>query len=536
MTPDIAYGQLTPLLVVFGAAIVSVLVEAFVPTRHRYRTQMGLYLVGLVAAFVSVVALAGIQTVTAEGSVAVDGPALFLQGLTVLVAIGAGLLMGERTGGRGEGAGATQASGAVPVAETSGPARSAFSPGRVLASFAPQAAVAPGGDAERDAERAGVMQTEVFPLALFATGGLMLFPAASDLITLFIALEVLSLPLYVLCGMARRRRLLSQEAAVKYFLLGSFSSAFFVYGVALLYGYAGTVEYAGIAEAVRSGGHNGLALVGMAMVSVGLLFKVAAVPFHTWTPDVYQGAPTPITAFMAAGTKIAAFGAILRFFYTAVPDLHADWRPVMWVIAALTMIVGTVVGVAQNDVKRLLAYSAIAHAGFLLTAVLGFPAGVAPTLFYLAAYGISTIGIFAVAGLVRDADGAEIGDLRAWSGLGRRQPLIAGLFALFLLALAGIPLTSGFIAKFAVFSAAVAGGAVTLVVIGVLTSAIAVSFYIRVIVVMFFRESESSSVAFATRPVTLGVIIVAAVVTVALGIAPQPLLDLADQAAFAVTF
>ncbi|OAH63762.1 NADH-quinone oxidoreductase subunit N [Dietzia cinnamea] len=561
MTPDIAYSSLVPLLVVFGTAIVSVLVEAFAPSRHRYRAQVVLYLGGLAAALVAVVALAGTRTVTAGGAVAVDGPALFLQGATVLVAIGAGLLIGERARvgveERAAAAGAAVGGAAVGGAAVGGAARPRPP---VLAGFAPQAALAPGGDAEREAERAGVTQTEVFPLALFATGGLMLFPAANDLITLFIALEVLSLPLYVLCGMARRRRLLSQEAAVKYFLLGAFSSAFFAYGAALIYGYAGTVDFGGIAAAVAAGGVGGsggagegagggvpLALIGVAMMSVGLLFKVGAVPFHTWTPDVYQGAPTSITAFMAAGTKLAAFGAILRFFHVAVPGLEADWAPVLWVIAALTMIVGTVVGVTQNDVKRLLAYSSVAHAGFLLTGVLGPPAaGTSATLFYLAAYAISTVGVFAVAGLVRDTDGAEITDLRAWAGLGRRQPLVAGAFALMLLALAGIPLTSGFIAKFAVFSAAVAGGAVSLVVIGVLTSAIAASFYIRVIVVMFFRDSVpldgadgagtgaaggTGEVAFAARPLTLAVVAAAAIVTVLLGVMPQPLLDLAEAAA-----
>ena len=576
MTPDIAYSLLLPLLLVFGAAIVSVLVEAFAPARHRYATQMVVYLGGLGAALVSVVLLAGSREVTAGGSVAVDGAALFLQGITILVAAGAGLLISERTaaGAAAHAAGATSraasAVGAASGSRAASHAGSADRPGRgsplkVLAGFAPQAAVAPGGDGERDAERAGVMQTEVFPLVLFATGGLMLFPAANDLITLFIALEVLSLPLYVLCGMARRRRLLSQEAAVKYFLLGAFSSAFFVYGVALIYGYAGTVDFDGIAATVRADGPAPLVLIGVALMSVGLLFKVGAVPFHTWTPDVYQGAPTSITAFMAAGTKVAAFGAILRFFHTAVPRLEADWAPVLWVIAALTMVVGTVIGVTQNDVKRLLAYSSVAHAGFLLTGVIALgTAGVRGTLFYLAAYAVSTVGVFAAAGLVRDPDGAEITDLRAWAGLGRRQPVVAGAFALLLLALAGIPLTSGFIAKFAVFSAAVAGGAVVLVVIGVLTSAIAASFYVRVIVMMFFRDSGSASdygsdgglgsaglgasvagpdgaaatgagpasVAFARQPVTLAVVFVAVAITLALGIAPQPLLDLADQATF----
>ena len=604
MTPDIDYFALLPVLVVFGAAIASVLVEAFVPARARYVTQMALFLGGLAAALAAVLLLAGTKLVTAEGAMAVDGPALFLQGAMLLVAIGTGVLIGERVragvgaavgggavgGGASVGAGAAAgggasvsagaaaraaaasgagAGGATASSSSTPSATSPRSPGSsaahgsheprgpVLAGFAPQAALAPGGDAEREAERAGVTQTEVFPLALFATGGLMLFPAANDLITLFIALEVLSLPLYVLCGMARRRRLLSQEAAMKYFLLGSFSSAFFAYGIAMMYGYAGTVSFDGIAAAVRAEGGSALALIGVALMTVGLLFKVGAAPFHSWTPDVYQGAPISITGFMAAGTKLAAFGAILRFYFVAVPGLEATWAPVLWAVAALTMIVGTVVGVTQNDVKRLLAYSSVAHAGFLLTGVLGSPtAGTTAVLFYLAVYAISTVGVFAVAGLVRDSSGAEITDLRSWAGLGRRQPVTAAAFALLLLALAGIPLTSGFIAKFAVFSAAVDRGAVWLVVIGVLSSAIAASFYVRVIVVMFFRESpagapsspdatgatgatgatdatdatDSPDVAFAQRPATLVVVGVAVVVTVVLGILPQPLLDLAGAA------
>ena len=544
MTPDIDYLAVPPLLVVFGTAVLSVLVEAFVPARARYATQVALYLGGLTAALVAVLLLAGTSLVTAEWAMAVDGPALFLQGTTILVAIGAGLLIGER--GRavpGAASGRVEAGAVSASSSSSSGTRAGTSRGPVLAGFAPQAALAPGGHNERAAERAGLTQTEVFPLVLFATGGLMLFPAANDLITLFIALEVLSLPLYVLCGMARRRRLLSQEAAVKYFLLGAFSSAIFVYGTAMMYGYAGTVDFGGIAGAVQSEGDSTLALIGVAMITVGLLFKIGAAPFHNWIPDVYQGAPTSITAFMAAGVKLAAFGAILRFFSVAVSGLETVWQPVLWAVAALTMIVGTVVGVTQNDVKRLLAYSSVAHAGFLLTGVLG-PAevGVTATLFYLVVYAVSTVGVFAVAGLVRDTSGAEITDLRSWAGLGRRQPVTAAAFAVLLLALAGIPLTGGFIAKFAVFSAAVDGGAVWLVVIGVLASAIAASFYVRVIVVMFFRESPvpagaagAPDVAFAQRPAALAVVGVSVAVTLVLGIVPQPLLDLASAASsFAV--
>lgn len=503
MIPDIAYSQLSPILIVFGVAIVSVLVEAFLPARHRYVTQMVLGIAGLAAAFVAVVMLAGTSNVTAEGSVAVDAPALFLQGAIVLVALVSMLLLGERS-------------------------RESVV---VLESFAPQASSVPGGVAEREATKAGVMQTEVFPLALFAVGGLMLFPASSDLLTMFIALEVLSLPLYVLCGMARRRRLLSQEAALKYFLLGAFSSAFFLYGVALIYGYAGTVDFAGIAEVVDERGSSVLVLIGVAMLSVGLLFKVSAVPFHMWTPDVYQGAPTVVTAFMAAATKIAAFGAALRVFYVALPELAVDWRPILWAISALTMLVGTIIAVTQTDVKRMLAYSSIAHAGFLLTGIVAAnDAGVSGVTFYLVAYGFSTLGAFAVVSLVRDQGGIEAGDMSTWAGLGRQSPLIAGSFALFLLALAGVPLTSGFISKFAVFSAALEGGAVALVIIGVISSAIAAYFYIRVIVLMFFTDPVPESAVVAPKAMTSGVVFLGAVITVLLGVLPQPVLDLAERA------
>ena len=213
-------------------------------------------------------------------------------------------------------------------------------------------------------------QTELFPLTMLAVGGMLVFPAANDLLTMFIALEVLSLPLYLLCGLARHRRLLSQEASVKYFLLGAFSSAFFLYGVALLYGATDTLSLPAIADSLAGQSNHSTALLGVALLSVGLLFKVGAVPFHSWIPDVYQGAPTPITGFMAAATKVAAFGALLRVFYVALPPLQDQWRPVLWAIAILTMAVGTVTALTQTDVKRMLAYSSIAHVGFILTGVI----------------------------------------------------------------------------------------------------------------------------------------------------------------------
>ena len=400
-------------------------------------------------------------------------------------------------------------------------------------SFAPSAASIPGSRSERELSEAGVGQTEIWPLALFSVAGMMLFPAANDLLTLFVALEVLSLPLYVMVGLARRRRLLSQEAALKYFLLGAFSSAFLLFGSALLFGFAGSINFSEIHDALGVNvGLDPLLLIGTALLSVGLFFKVGAVPFHSWVPDVYQGAPTAVTAFMAAATKVAAFGAMLRVYYVALGDYSWDWRPMVWIVAALTMVVGAVLAITQTDIKRMLAYSSVAQAGFILTGVVATnKEGLSSTLFYLVAYGFATIGAFAVVTLVRDS-GGEATHLSKWAGLGRRSPAAAGAFALFLLAFAGIPLTSGFTSKFAVFEAAAAGGATPLVVVGVVTSAIAAFFYVRVIVLMFFSEpAEDGPTVTLPSVFTTFSLAIAVGVTVALGVFPEPVLNLADQAA-----
>ncbi len=504
--PHLEYGALAPMLVVFGAAVIGVLVEAFVRRRDRFQIQLALTLAGLLGAFAAVVAYAakGVagHKIVAQGAVTVDGPALFLQGTVLLLAVGGVLMIAERR------------------VDPAGDA------------FAPMAAAGPGSSDERAATTAGWRQTEVYPLVLFSVGGMLLFPAANDLLTMFVALEVLSLPLYLLCGLARRRRLISQEAALKYFLLGAFSSAFFLFGIAFLYGYSGSLTLGAISSSTGATlGREPLLLVGIALTAVGLLFKVSAAPFHSWTPDVYQGAPTPITGFMAACTKVAAFGALLRVFYVALGGVRWDWRPMMWVVAILTMVVGSLFAVTQTDVKRLLAYSSIAHAGFLLVGMLAVGAsGVSAVLFYLVAYGFTTIGAFAVVTLVRDSAG-EATHLSQWAGLGRRSPVVAGVFALFLLALAGIPLTSGFTAKFAVFSAAAGGGATALVIVGVLVSAVAAFFYVRIIVLMFFSEPAANGPTVAVPSIfTTAAIALGTAVTVVLGIDPQPLLDLADRA------
>lgn len=516
-TPSIEYGLLSPLLIVFGVAVLGVLVEAFAPRGARYRAQVGLSLAGLAAAFVAVVAVwrhTGAGQLAAVGAVAVDRTALFLQGTIVVIAVLGVVLISER-----------------------GAFVESLSRRAGLDGFTPQASTVPGSVAEQVAVRAGVAQTEVFPLTMFAVGGMMLFGASGDLLTMFIALEVFSLPLYLMCGLARHRRLLSQEAAVKYFLLGAFSSAFFLYGMALLYGYAGTLSLTGIAAAIGEGPQRPtLAVLGVAMLAVAVLFKVSAVPFHAWVPDVYQGAPTPVTAFMAAATKVAAFGALLRLLDVAVPALKDEWRPVLWAVAIVTMVLGTVTALTQRDVKRMLAYSAVAHTGFILTGVIAANrTGVAGTLFYLAAYGFTTVGAFALVGAVRGPDGIEQNALERWAGLGRRFPLAGVVFALFLLSFAGIPLTSGFVGKFAVFKAAAEGGAIPLVVVGVVASGVAAYFYARVIVLMFFTDPPAGAPEFAPPSRrTVVVIGLALAVTFALGTFPQPLLDLADAAAVLV--
>jgi NADH-quinone oxidoreductase subunit N len=508
-SPTIEYSKLAPMLIVFGAAILGVLLEAFLPRRLRYPTHVVVALVALVAALVTTIGLAGTSMVAAEGAVAVDGFTLFLWGTIIVMAIISVLLLAER-----------HIDGGVTA-------------------FAAQAAALPGTEAEREALSRRLEQTEVFPLFLFAVGGMLLFPAANDLLTMFVALEVLSLPLYLLCGLARRRRLLSQEAAMKYFLLGAFASAFFLYGMALLYGFAGTVSFSGIAAAVGAKvGLDGLLLGGTALVAVGLLFKIGAAPFHMWTPDVYQGAPTAITGFMAACTKIAAFGALLRLFYVALGAARWDWQPMIWVIAIITMGVGAVLALTQTDIKRMLAYSSIAHAGFLLVGFVGvrdaITANTSAVLFYLAAYGFATVGAFAVVTLVRDQSG-EATHLSRWAGLGKKSPLLAGIMALFLLAFAGIPLTSGFMGKWAVFSAAWEGGAWPLVVIGVLASVVAAFFYVRVIVVMFFSTPAAEGPTIAVPSVFTSVAVAVGVAaTVVLGLMPQPLFELATRAAHLV--
>jgi NADH-quinone oxidoreductase subunit N len=507
--PDLSLAALAPLLFVFVAACIGVLVEAFGPREYRHPVQVTVALLGTVGALVCTLLLAGRREITAGGALAVDGAALFLQATIAGLGALALLLFAERS---------------------LDPARSAF---------VTSAAVPVGSPRDRELATSTQVQTEVYPLAMFAIGGMMLFVAANDLLIMFVALEVLSLPLYLISGMSRRRRLLSQEAAVKYFLLGAFASAFFLYGLALVYGATGSVRLRDIRAASVADGTDILLVLGLALLVVGLLFKASVAPFHSWTPDVYQGAPTPVTAFMAACTKVAAFGAILRLLYVAFGTSEWTWRPLIYGIAIVSMVVGAVLGLTQTDLKRMLAYSSIAHAGFLLTGVIGMDAagggsGLAATMFYLLAYGLTTIGAFAVLTLVRDGDG-EAGHLSQWAGLASRSPLTAAVMTLFLLALAGIPVTAGFTGKFAVFRAAIESGAWPLALVALLASAVAAFFYLRVIVLMYFSQpaADGPTVGVPGLPTTI-VLAVTATTTLALGIVPGSVLDLAQRAAIFV--
>ena len=497
--PKLDYALLAPMLIILGAALIGVLIEAFAKQAWRARLQLVVALGAIVISFEQLFRVRNQgSSIAAVTSVSIDGTGIFLQGAILIFAFLGILIIADHD------------------------------------NFAAQASALPGSPEEAAAIQAGKQQTEVFPLTLFAVAGMMLFPVATDFITLFVALEVLSLPLYLMAGLSRRRRLLSQEAALKYFLLGAYSSAFFLFGAALLYGYSGTLSLNGLTDAIRgSGGNDVFLLLGIAFLSVGLLFKVGAVPFHSWTPDVYQGAPTPITGFMAAATKAAAFGATLRIFYLGLDSAQTSWKPIIAVIAVITMIVGSIAAISQRDMKRMLAFSSIAHAGFILTAVVSLNQNaLSATLFYLVAYGVATIGAFGVITLVRDSAG-EVSDVNRWVGLGKKSPLVAAVFSLFLLSFAGIPLTSGFVGKFSIFSAAYESGNIYLVVAGVLSSAIAVFFYLRVILMLFFADSNNDSISVVIPSILTRISIsICALITIVLGIAPSLLFDIAQDFAY----
>lgn len=518
---DVQWGLLAPVVIVFGAAVIGMLIEAFVPRAARWRVQAIFTPVTLVIALcVYIVVYAshrftqGIDPVgksaaggagSGTGELVVDPLASAGQVIVLIIAILAVLVMIDRT-------------------------RSGAS------AFAGQPSDMPGSFEEDLTERRGYQRSEMLPLTLFSTGGMMLFPMCTSMLTLFVVLEVISLPLYILCATARHRRLLSQEAAIKYFVLGAFSSAFFLMGVALLFGYSGTLSLSELARVILTGPASDMLLItGIVLVMIGLLFKVGAAPFHAWTPDVYHGAPTPVTGFMAAGVKAAAFLALVRFYFTVAAQMESHLTIIMWAVVILTIAIGTFFGLVQDNVKRLLAYSSIAHAGFILIAVMSLEEkALGAVAFYLLSYGIATVGAFAVIYLVRGVDKAgnvvaEQHTIDKWAGLGRRQPWLAVPMILFLLSFAGIPLTSGFIGKWMIFAAGVKGGLTVLVIVAIIASAITAFYYFRLVKVMFLDEPDPDTTTVPAQGTATAAIAICAIATVLLGVVPGQVLNLLDK-------
>ena len=366
---------------------------------------------------------------------------------------------------------------------------------------------------------------EYYGLILFGAVGMSLMSSAVELVLIFIALEISSISTYVLAGF-RRKAAISSESSVKYFLLGSFATAFFLYGVALMFGATGSTSIQAIGDVLRSGNIPVLAYAGVALMFVGLGFKVAAAPFHVWTPDVYEGAPSPIVGFMSTAPKAAVFAVLLRIMFEA----HAPGRIwLIWVVAALSMTLGNIGALVQDNVKRLLAYSSIAHAGYLLVAFAALPNnGIPAAMFYTASYAAMNVGAFAVVSHF-GAAGERYVTLEDYSGLGRRSPLLAATLTIFLLSLIGIPITGGFFAKFYVFSAALQANLTGLVIIGVLNSAVGAYYYLRIIVVMYMREARGE-VAVSPVPFGLGTALaISLVATIYLGVLPGRVLDYAAR-------
>ncbi|HVW04608.1 MAG TPA: NADH-quinone oxidoreductase subunit N [Vicinamibacterales bacterium] len=380
------------------------------------------------------------------------------------------------------------------------------------------------GTAERDQLPTG----EYYALMLFSLAGMMLMGSTRDLLVIFVALEIMSLGVYVLTGIKRTSEQ-GAEAAFKYFVMGAFSSAFFLYGIALAYAVTGTtkLDEIGLRVAGAVNDPNILLILAMVMLLVGFAFKVSAVPFHMWTPDAYQGAPTLVTGFMSTGIKAAAFAAFVRVFLSSFEPLRGDWMPMLSAIAGLTMILGTVVGVAQSSVKRMLAYSSIAHAGYLLVGLIAASsAGKASILFYLVAYAVTNLGAFGVLAALSTPDRPH-DDIRDFAGLWRERPGLAGLLTVFLLSLGGFPPTVGFVAKWYIFNAAIQENLIGLAVLGVLTSVVSVFFYFRIIVQMYMSDETAPGHRPRVPAVALAGMLIALVVVFYLGIVPGQLLTAA---------
>jgi NADH-quinone oxidoreductase subunit N len=381
-------------------------------------------------------------------------------------------------------------------------------------------------------KRLKIQQGEYYTLLLFSIIGMMLMAQANDLIVIFLSLELLSIPLYVLAGFARPR-VESEEASLKYFLIGAFSAGFEVFGIALAFGATGSTNLSQILNAIHANIANiPLLAVGAGLILVGLAFKVAAFPFHMWTPDVYVGAPSPVTGFMSVGAKISGFAALLRIFISAFPSLSSDITMIIWVISALTMFFGNVVAIAQTNVKRLLAYSSIANTGYILMALVPYgnssvnTGTIAAGLFYLVSYAIMTLGAWAVVIALEKAEGQGL-LLDDYAGLGRKYPLLAASMAIFMLSFTGVPPTLGFMGKFYLFRTVIQGGYLGLAIIGVFTTLLSAYYYLRIIIIMYMREGEPVARTDVWLQLTAAL---TAILTIVLTLTAQPLMELANRA------
>jgi len=475
--PPLNYSAILPLLILAAWATVLLLVDLFIPKDRKGLTAL-LAALGLAVSLGVTLSQIGLNQTGFNNTIVQDGFSTFVNALLLL-------------------------SGLLGIALSYGYVR-----------------------------RMGLERGEFYTLLLFSLTGMMLMAQAADLITVFLALELLSIPLYVLAAFARPKAD-SEEAGLKYFLLGAFSTGFVVYGIALVFGATSYTGLKDIAQAAVSGTSNPTLLaIGAALILVGFGFKVAAVPFHMWTPDVYQGAPSAVTAFMAAGAKIAGFAALLRVFALAFPSLSVSLTPILWVLSALTMIVGNLLAIAQTNIKRLLAYSSIAHAGYILMAFVPFgnpqvmPVSIAAGLFYLLTYVITNFGAWGVVIALEKAGGRGL-ELTDYAGLGRKHPALAAAMTVFMLSLTGVPPTLGLIGKIYLFRAVIAGGFYGLAVIGVLTSLVSAYYYLRVVVTMYMREGDPEVTAEPWLNLTWAA---AALVTVVASLFPAALFDWASQA------
>jgi len=462
-----------PLLVVTATGLLVLILDPFTSPAHRGRLGI-LSLAGVAVAAIALLQRRGVSEIVFGGMLAADGFAWFFNLLFLLVA-GLTLLI------------------SMPYVR-----------------------------------RFGMDQGEYYALLLFSTLGMMIMASSLDLITIFLGLETLSISLYILAGFLRER-LESNESAVKYLLLGAFASGFVLYGIALVYGATASTNLKRVAEVVASGRVTSptLLIIGMGLLIIGFGFKVASVPFHMWMPDVYEGAPTSVTAFMIAGTKAAAFAAFLRILMTALPSLQPDWGRILWVLAVLTMTVGNVVAIAQSNIKRMLAYSSIAHAGYILVALVAAnKLGSGSILFYLVAYSFMNLGAFAVviALALQDRERVSIHD---YAGLGLKYPFLGAAMALFMFSLAGIPPTGGFMGKFYIFSAAIQAKYIGLAIIGVLNSVISAYYYLRITVVMYMGQGEAEPAAGRLSPALGLAMLIAVLGTLQLGLFPSRFLELA---------